>query len=149
MMKIISLNELSETEQKLLMTSVQMRQFAYAPYSGYRVGAALLDSNEVIHTGCNIESSDYTLTSHAEMVAIDSMVKSGCLLVKKLAIALRGIGKIPATPCGLCRQKISEFDKEGKSEIFIANLDDKDELLNIYKITLEKLLPYSFSGEFL
>jgi len=148
-MQLISLDKLNKIERKLIDTAISMRQFAYAPYSGYRVGAALLDANSQIHTGCNIESADYTLTSHAEMVAIDSMVKSGCLEAQRIAVAARGIGNQPAMPCGLCRQKISEFDKTGNSTIIIINLDDNDKVVNISSLKLSELLPYSFSSEFI
>jgi cytidine deaminase len=148
-MQLISHDDLNELDKNLIETAISMRQYAYAPYSGYRVGAALLDSNAQIHTGCNVESADLTLTSHAEMVAIDSMVKSGCLEIRKLVVAACGIGTQPAMPCGLCRQKISEFDKEGNSTIIIVNLDVDDKIVNIFLIKLSELLPYSFSSDFI
>ena len=148
-MQLISLDILSEIEKKLIESAISMRKFAYAPYSGYRVGAALLGADSQIHTGCNIESADYTLTSHAEMVAIDSMVKSGCLEIRKIAVAARGIATQPAMPCGLCRQKISEFDKEGNSTIIVINLDENDIISNIFTLKLCELLPYSFSSDFI
>ncbi len=143
-MKITDLNSLSEIDKSLIYKAIEIRHYAYAPYSGYKVGAALTDASGNIHTGCNIESAVLTLTSHAEMVAIDSMVKSGCLSFNRIAIALRGIGETPATPCGLCRQKMSEFDKSCSSTILIANLDEKDQLINISETTLKELLPYPF-----
>lgn len=149
MMKIISPISLDVADNLLINKAIEIRAFAYAPYSGYKVGAALIDVNGNIHTGCNIESADLTLTSHAEMVAIDSMVKSGCLNFTKITIALAGIGTKPGTPCGLCRQKMAEFDKAGNSEILIANLDSLEKITNIWKTSLKELLPYSFNNEFL
>lgn len=147
MKKITDLNSLSEIDKSLIYKAIEIRHYAYAPYSGYKVGAALTDASGNIHTGCNIESAVLTLTSHAEMVAIDSMVKSGSLSFNRIAIALRGMGESPATPCGLCRQKMSEFDKSCSSTIFIANMDDNDQLINIYETTLKELLPYPFGGD--
>ncbi len=148
-MKVIEYNALSEIDKKLINSALDVRDFAYCPYSNYKVGAALLDSNSNIHTGCNIESSDYTLTSHAEMVAVDSMVKSGCHVITKIALVAKGIGAKPATLCGLCRQKISEFDKNNKSIIIIVNVDNSDNIVNIHSTTLAELLPYSFNSDFI
>jgi cytidine deaminase len=148
MKNILQIN-LDETEKLLISEAIEIRKKAYCPYSNYKVGAALLDINGIIHTGCNIESADYTLTSHAEMVAVDSMVKSGCLQILKVAIALRGINDLPATPCGLCRQKLSEFDKTGESSILVANLNSEDEITNIYQFSLKELLPHTFSSIFI
>lgn len=148
-MELLSQNNLSETQRDLINRAIEVRNNAYCPYSGYKVGAALIDINNNIHTGCNIESADYTLTSHAEMVAVDSMVKSGVHTLKILAVAARGLGNTPATPCGLCRQKISEFDKKCESEIILVNLDDSDSIVNIFTIRLNQLLPYSFNSEFI
>lgn len=149
MMKSILLNNLNKTDKELVEKAIQVRKFAYCPYSGYAVGAALIDSNGRIHTGCNIESADYTLSSHAEMVAIDSMVKSGCLLVKKVVIALRGIGTKAATPCGLCRQKIVEFDSNAESEIIVVNLNDNNVIVNITSFEIKELLPFMFNNSFI
>ena len=77
-MKQIQFSDLTPTQQTLVNKAIEVREFAYAEYSKFKVGAALIDINQNIHTGCNVESADYTLTTHAEMLAIDSMVKSGC-----------------------------------------------------------------------
>lgn len=149
MMKIITQDNLKKNEIELISKAIEIRNFAYTPYSNYKVGAALLDSNGRIHTGCNIESADYTLTSHAEMVAVDSMVKSGCLSFSVILIALKGKNDLPAVPCGLCLQKMSEFSADANPEIRIVNLDDNDNILNIWKTSLNELLPYSFNKMFL
>lgn len=148
-MEFIDYNSLDDNDKMLINAAIDVRKFAYCPYSQYKVGAALLDANSTIHTGCNVESADYTLTSHAEMVAIDSMVKSGCHEVVKIAIVAKGIGNKPATPCGLCRQKISEFDKSNNSNVIIVNLNKNDEIVNIHTTTLSELLPYSFNSDFI
>ncbi len=131
----------------LFKLALDSRANAYSPYSNYKVGAALIDDNGNLHTGCNVESADYTLTTHAEMLAIDSMVKSGCLKVRKLLIVLESSNK-PATPCGLCRQKMIEFSDEDL-KIISVNIDFKGEIQNIYDFTLGELLPYNFNSSFL
>jgi cytidine deaminase len=145
-MKIFKINEISSEDSELVYHALKARQNAYAPYSHYFVGAALLDSNGNLFTGCNIESADYTLTSHAEMVAIDSMVKTGSLKVSTIAIALHSSGN-PAMPCGLCRQKLIEFAENKNLKIIAANLNDNDEIDTIYVTTLEELIPFSFGKD--
>jgi cytidine deaminase len=147
-MKNMIYNELSSIQQNLIQEAIKVRQNAYAPYSNYKVGAALVDVNDVIHTGCNVESADYTLTTHAEMVAINSMVKSGVLKLKEIAIVVKsdvGYG----LPCGLCRQKIREFSLNLNISIFGVNIDANDNIIDIYYLTLDEMLPYSFGPEFL
>ncbi|MBX3042778.1 MAG: cytidine deaminase [Candidatus Kapabacteria bacterium] len=148
-MQQIDLKKMNDEEKLLVDKAVEMIDYSYSPYSKYKVGAALMDSSGKIHSGCNIESVDFTLTSHAEMVAIDSMVKTGCIEVKSIAVAARGISNKPPTPCGLCRQKISEFNNDGSCKILLVNLDEKYRIKNIFRTTLDELLPYSFSSEFL
>ena len=135
-------------EQQLISEAIRIRRRAYAPYSNFKVGAALLDINGNIHTGCNIESADYTLTSHAEMVAVDSMIKSGCLKIKIIIIVLACGENIPV-PCGLCRQKIREFASTGDMKIIGINISAEEEIKSIFEFTLNELLPHSFGGEFL
>jgi cytidine deaminase len=146
-MQLINLNDISESDKILMNKAIEMRKFAYAPYSNYLVGAALLDINDMIHTGCNIESADYTLTTHAEMLAVDSMVKTGSKSIKKIAVALKG-NLNPVMPCGLCRQKLSEF---ALFDIIIIsiNLDETDNITYIYQTHLSELLPYAFNSLFL
>jgi cytidine deaminase len=146
-MQIINLNEMSESDLILINKAIEMRKYAYAPYSNYLVGAALIDINSMIHTGCNIESADYTLTTHAEMLAVDSMVKAGTKEINKIAIALLGNSN-PAMPCGLCRQKLSEF-AVSDIEIICVNLDESENIISIYQTQLSELLPYAFNSSFL
>ena len=76
-MKNVKLSQLSPAERRLVRQAVQIREKAYAPFSNYKCGAALLDVKNKIHTGCNVETVDFTLTTHAEMDAINGMVKTG------------------------------------------------------------------------
>lgn len=145
-MIIINKKDLAEIELKLYEAAMECRKNAYAPYSNYKVGAALLDIKNNIHTGCNIENAIFTTTTHAEMLAIDSMVKTGVLKMTKILIVLEGNDN-PATPCGLCRQKMIEFaDKD--LEIISVNLDKKNKIKKIYRFTLGELMPYLFDSTF-
>lgn len=86
---------------KLLATAEEAAKCAYAPYSGVHVGAALLAENGEIFTGCNIENASYGLTICAERVALFSAVAKGIRSFSAIAVT--------HTPCGACRQVLSEF----------------------------------------
>ena len=144
-MKICKSEDLSEIEKSMFEKAISARKNAYAPYSNYKVGACLLDKNGNFHFGCNVESADYTLTTHAEMLAIDNMVLNGGKDMDLLLIVLKGTD-IPAMPCGLCRQKIYEFSS-GNTKIISVNLDDNDNIYTIYSSDLFELLPLRFSKE--
>jgi len=109
---------------------------AHAPYSGYRVGAALLADSGQIFGGCNIELATYTLTRHAEMVAFDKAISEGERSFKKLAV----VTDDPEAPfpCALCRQVM----KEHCSPDFIIIGANRQGLIRT--ATLEELYPESF-----
>ncbi len=144
-MKTVDFEALNEIDKSLINSATEARKNAYCTYSNYAVGAALLDKNGNIHKGCNIESADFTLTTHAEMLAIDNMVLSGCKEINTIAIVLKGTS-IPSMPCGLCRQKISEFTVDN-SRIISVNLDDNEDIFKIYITDFKELLPFSFGKE--
>ncbi|HOW97673.1 MAG TPA: cytidine deaminase [Kiritimatiellia bacterium] len=147
-MKPCSLAQLPEPERRLVLEAVAARRKAYAPYSHYKVGAALLDEKGAMHSSCNVEGADYTLTTHAEMGAINAMVRSGVLRLKMMAVAVQsGIGW--GMPCGLCRQKIREFAAGTDVPVLGIKLDEKEEIFEIWASSLEELLPYSFGPEHL
>jgi cytidine deaminase len=113
---------------------------AYAPYSNFCVGAAILDEKDHIHAGCNVENAAYPLGVCAEGSAISNMVLSGGKTIKK--IMLISTGEQLVTPCGGCRQKIKEFSTDDTQIIVYHN--------NKYShFSVEDLLPQSFSNEFL
>ena len=125
-------------DQALIDAAKKVRGHAYAPYSGYHVGAALLDDTGQVHRGCNIENAAFPEGVCAEANAIGSMVAAGGKMIVAIA-AVGGRDKIEAcTPCGGCRQKILEFADEATRVLLIG--DDAD----IESYSIEELLPASF-----
>jgi cytidine deaminase len=123
--------ELAELAQKAQLN-------AYAPYSKFKVGAALLTKDGKIFTGCNIENSSYGLTICAERVAVFNAVSAGASKFKAIAIVsdLSGF----TSPCGACRQVLS--DLAGNIDFVLMN---KKRQIKIIK--LNALLPFAFSGK--
>lgn len=121
--------------QELLKIAAKSLENSYAPYSGYRVGAALMAKSGKIYTGTNIENASYGLTICAERVAVFNAVNNGDREFLAIAIVSDNPSK-PPFPCGACRQVLAEFSpnmevivKKG-GEVIIKNL--------------KELLPYSF-----
>lgn len=133
--------ELSEDQIKeLIDEAIKARKFAYAPYSKFKVGAALLTKNGKIFTGCNVECASYGGTNCAERTAIFKAVSEGEKHFEAIAIVLDPVNL--GTPCGICRQVIYEFGP--KIKVIMANLNGEYEIK-----TIEELLPYAFGGGFL
>ena len=121
--------------QKLMDCAIKARANAYSPYSHFAVGAALLCEDGTIYEGCNIENASYGLTNCAERTAIFKAVSEGHTKFKALAVVADTEG--PCAPCGACRQVVAEF----KIPIIImGNL-----MGNVKIVTIEELLPFSFS----
>jgi len=121
----------------LLSAAAKARKRAHAPYSGFKVGAAVLSQDGQIFTGCNIENSSYGMTVCAERVAIWNAVSAG---VKKFdAIAIVADTHEPCAPCGACRQVMEEFKIR---KIIMGNTKGGHETH-----TLKELLPGSFGAE--
>jgi cytidine deaminase len=117
--------------ERLLQAAREAMQRAYAPYSHFRVGAALLTSDGKLFTGCNVENASYGLTNCAERTAIFSAVASAGPTIQIEAIAVVNDQDAPCSPCGACRQVIAEFGPEatvifptteGWKELSIAEL---------------------------
>jgi len=109
---------------------------AYAPYSKFRVGAALLTTGGEIVVGCNVENSSYGLTNCAERTAIFSAVSQLGPRMEIRAIAVVNAGNAPCSPCGACRQVIYEFGP--KATVFFLSKSGWEEL------PITDLLPYGF-----
>jgi len=126
------------TDQKtsLIKTAASAMLNAYAPYSKFHVGAAILAEDGNIYAGCNVENAAYPIGSCAEASAISAMVLAG--QSKIVAIAVAGAGDELCTPCGGCRQRIREFAK-ASTPILIC-----DESGLRHSTTLDALLPLSF-----
>jgi len=125
-------------EQALIDAAKKVRLHGHATYSGYRVGAALLDDAGQVHSGCNVENAAFPESICAEANAIGSMVSAGGKKIVAIA-AVGGADEIEAcTPCGGCRQKILEF-ADGDTRVLLIGDDG-----GIESHTIEELLPASF-----
>ncbi|HSM78803.1 MAG TPA: cytidine deaminase [Bryobacteraceae bacterium] len=125
---------------RLLGIALEARENAHAPFSNFRVGAALEDESGRIHTGCNIENATYGLTLCAERVAVFKAVSEGVRKFARIAIAADTENLTP--PCGACRQILWEFC--GNIEVALVNPRGKTESLR-----LKDLLPRPFDAGFL
>jgi cytidine deaminase len=124
----------------LIAAAQAARLKAYAPYSKFHVGAALLDEYGKIHAGCNIENAAYPQGWCAETSAIAAMIMAGGHAIAEMAVI--GSGDLMCTPCGGCRQKIREFAR-GDVKIHMCNEDGGV----MQTFTLDELLPASFGPE--
>ena len=120
---------------KLVETAWHARDHAYAPYSNFQVGAALLSADGRIFSGCNVENISYGLTNCAERVAIGAAVAAG--VREFLAVAVVADTGVPISPCGACRQVLAEF---GVPRVMLANRRTREEF------SLEQLLPRASAG---
>jgi len=126
--------------EALLHAATDAYHHAYAPYSQFAVGAAVLDEHGEIHSGCNIENAAYPSGSCAEEQAIGSMVAHGGRQIR--AIAIIGYSDQLIAPCGACRQRIREF-ADIQTKIHICHIEKGHQKT----FTIEMLLPDSFGPE--
>jgi cytidine deaminase len=125
-------------EYRLLIEEAQkVKLNAFAPYSKFRVGAALLTSDGRIFTGCNIENSSFSMTICAERVAVFNAISHGASNFKAIAVISDDSGFTP--PCGACRQVLLEL--AGNIDFIMMNVKTKIKI-----VKLNSLLPFVFSG---
>ena len=124
--------------KKLLEAAAHVMEKAYAPYSKFRVGSALLTDNGSIVTGCNVENSSFGLTNCAERTALFSAIAAGMTKFKAAAIVADGEQK--PYPCGACRQVLAEFCPPDMP-IYVATFGSLD---SFEKSSLRELLPKAF-----
>lgn len=130
------------TNQELLLEAKKAREMAYAPYSHFKVGAALLTKTGKLYHGCNIENAAYTPTNCAERTAFFKAVSEGEKEFAKIAIVGGAEGTDAdelCAPCGVCRQVMAEFCDPEKFQIILANGRDK-----YIQRSLKDLLPFGF-----
>ena len=125
---------------ELIQAALAVRENAFAPYSHFKVGAALEDSDGRIHTGCNVENATYGLTLCAERVAVFKAVSEGVRGFRRVAVAADTDTLTP--PCGACRQILWEFC--GDVELILTNLHGKTETYQ-----LKDLFPKPFDVSYL
>lgn len=131
---------MEHSDQELIDAATAVRENAYAPFSDFRVGAALeTDDGEVI-TGCNVESASFGLTVCAERVAVWKAISQGKRKIKHIAVVADTEELTP--PCGVCRQIIWEFG--GDIPVILSNLKGKTEV-----VQMKDLLPRAFDTKFL
>lgn len=125
-----------KTDTELIQAAIQARLAAYAPYSNFKVGAALLGKSGRVYTGCNVENASYAATICAERAAAVKAVSEGEREFEVLAVVAEG--EAPVSPCGICRQFLAEFGTGLR--LILMNL--KGERIDT---TLEAYLPQAFS----
>ena len=123
--------------QNLIAQAMAAKESAYAPYSRFRVGAALLTANGKVYTGCNVENVSFSATNCAERTAVYKAVSEGEREFS--AIVVHGDNHDYLPPCGICRQVLAEFCELDSFQVILAN-NEQD-----YKVmTLAELLPGAF-----
>lgn len=127
--------------EELLTAARAARERAHAPYSGFKVGAAVRAADGSVHVGANVENAAYPEGICAETAAIAAMVMAGHDRIAEILVIAES--KTPVTPCGGCRQRIREFAAPD-TPVHLASTSGA-----LHSVTLEDLLPLSFGPEFL
>ncbi len=127
------------TDSELVDQAQQARERAYAPYSSFPVGAALLGRSGRVYTGCNVENAAYPLVTCAERTAVTKAISEGEREFEAIAV----VTATGATPCGACRQILREFSgPEGDLRVIVADTDG-----HIRTFTIAELLPEGFTPD--
>lgn len=128
----------NRTIELLVKSARKAREYAYAPYSGFSVGAAVLTAQGKVYTGCNIESASSGATCCAERTAVFKAVSEGDTEI--VAVCCIADTNEPVAPCGICRQVIMEWGAQ--IEVVMANLKGETRVIKI-----EDLLPLAFTRD--
>lgn len=126
-----------EQKSALVKAAIEASEYAYIPYSKYKVGAAILTESGEIFKGCNVENASYPVGVCAERTAVVKAVSEG----KKNMIACAVVTRDGGSPCGMCRQTLNEFNP--KMHIILAKLDGEI----MHEMPLNELLPLGFGPE--
>ena len=124
---------MNETDKKLAQLAQEIAESAYAPYSNFRVGAALITASGNIYTGCNIENASYPATVCAEDVAVFKAISEGETKIETLAVACIDADEEPILPCVVSRQRMSEF---GTEDVIVIHKGEAK------KYKFEEVLPF-------
>jgi cytidine deaminase len=131
---------MTDATDELVRLALEARRRAYAPYSGFAVGAALRTADGRVFTGANVENASYGLALCAERAAVATAVNAGARDIVELVVASPTTP--PVTPCGMCRQTLAEFARE----LPILLVNERGERT---ATSLEALLPLAFQGDVL
>lgn len=146
-----NISDLSKEEQELIKVAIEARKKAYAPYSKFNVGAAILLDNKKIVSGNNQENAAYPSGMCAERVAIwKASSENTNMIIKKIAISAASLEYTvnkPVGPCGACRQVIHEYEFNQKEPIEIIFMGETGQIIKVE--SLDSLLPFSFDSTFL
>ena len=127
--------------EEMISLAIQQLNFSYTPYSGFKVGAALLAEDGTLYTGCNIENAAYTPTNCAERTAFFKAVSEGVRSFRAICVVGGKDGVLTeyAAPCGVCRQVMMEFCDPDRFQVILATGTDHYDIF-----TLQELLPQGF-----
>ncbi len=123
---------------QLVRIAAETRANAYAPYSVYQVGAAVLGADGKVYAGCNVENVSFGLTLCAERVAVAAMVSGGCRTLRAVALATKDGG----TPCGMCLQTFLEFSDAPEAVPVVCQAEGGERK----EYNLSELLPHGFQS---
>jgi cytidine deaminase len=127
------------SDRELVALAAEAREQAYAPYSRFPVGAALLGRSGRVYTGCNVENAAYPLATCAERTALTKAVSEG----ERSFAAIAVVTETGATPCGACRQILREFGgAEGELRVLVADTEG-----HVQHFTIDELLPAGFTPD--
>lgn len=138
---VVDFSTLGSEDREIVLASIKARELAYCPYSQFSVGAAVRTSDGTVYTGCNVENASYSLGICAERTAIVKAVSEGNSKFYCIAVSGKLSDDTFVSPCGACRQFISEFAREKDIRIYLV----KPECKKVMITSIKELLPYSFS----